>query len=194
MKGSWGERRTTPTAPSCRGGRPGYRIWYDIWDGDCHNFYATSRDGVHWIRPRLGLVDHRGSRANNLFYRRTRLDHMPQIIHTPWEADSDRRYKMVNFDFGAGSRGPAGRGYWGATSPDGIHWTDSRVIRSCPIREMWVTSSGIPTGRAISAIRSYSRRCGIPAPLGGHQLHDPVSALAPGGADPGFRTSSMTAG
>ncbi len=126
MKGSWGERRTTPYGTVLPGedGR-GYRIWYDIWDGDCHNFYATSRDGVHWIRPRLGLVDHRGSRANNLFYRRTRLDHMPQIIHTPWEADSDRRYKMVNFDFGAGSRGPAGRGYWGATSPDGIHWTDS---------------------------------------------------------------------
>ncbi len=126
MKGSWGERRTTPYGTVLPGeDGQGYRIWYDIWDGDCHNFYATSQDGIRWVRPSLGLVDRRGSRANNLFYRRTRLDHMPQIIHTPWEADSDRRYKMVNFDFGAGSRGPAGRGYWGATSPDGIHWTDS---------------------------------------------------------------------
>ena len=126
MHGSWGEQRTTPYGTVLPGedGR-GYRIWYDIWDGECHNFYATSPDGLQWVRPGLGLVDHEGSRANNLFFRRTRLDHMPQIIQTPWEADSDRRYKMVNFDFGAGSRGPAGRGYWGATSPDGIHWTET---------------------------------------------------------------------
>ena len=109
MTGSWGERRTTPYGTVLPGedGR-GYRIWYDIWDGDCHNFYATSRDGLHWIRPRLGLVEHRGSRDNNLFFHRTRLDHMPQIIHTPWEADAARRYKMVNFDsLDAGSGGGA---------------------------------------------------------------------------------------
>jgi hypothetical protein len=50
---------------------------------------------------------------------------MPQIIHTPWEADADRRYKMVNFDFRADVPGRAVRGYWGATSPDGVHWTDT---------------------------------------------------------------------
>ena len=126
MEGSWGERRTTPYGTVLPGeDGHGYRIWYDIWDGDCHNFYATSRDGVHWIRPRLGLVEHQGSRANNLFFRRTRLDHMPQIIHTPWETDADRRYKMVNFDFRADVPGRAVRGYWGATSPDGVHWTDT---------------------------------------------------------------------
>ncbi len=66
MEGSWGEERTTPYGTVLPGedGRT-YRIWYDIWDGECHNFYATSQDGLHWVRPSLGLVDHQGSRDNN---------------------------------------------------------------------------------------------------------------------------------
>ena len=30
--------------------------------------YAESRDGVHWAKPKLGLVEFRGSKDNNLFY------------------------------------------------------------------------------------------------------------------------------
>ncbi|MGZ4971435.1 MAG: hypothetical protein ACXWDN_01645 [Limisphaerales bacterium] len=30
--------------------------------------YAESRDGIHWTKPNLGLVEFRGSKANNLFY------------------------------------------------------------------------------------------------------------------------------
>ena len=123
---SWGERWTTPygTVLADEDGQ-GYRIWYDIWDGDCHNFYATSEDGLNWVRPNLGLVEHRGSKENNLFFHRTRLDHMPQVIHTPWEADPEKRYKMINFDFGARPHERSDRGYWGATSPDGVHWTET---------------------------------------------------------------------
>ena len=126
MEGSWGEERTTPYGTVLPGedGRS-YRIWYDIWDGECHNFYATSQDGLHWVRPSLGLVDHQGSRDNNLFYRRSQLDHMPQIIHTPWDVDPQKRYKMINFDFGRKPREPGAQGFWGASSADGIRWTDA---------------------------------------------------------------------
>lgn len=30
--------------------------------------YAESRDGLHWEKPKLGLVEFRGSKQNNLFY------------------------------------------------------------------------------------------------------------------------------
>src|SRR5437763_1506492 len=30
--------------------------------------YAESRDGIHWMKPKLGVVEFRGSKANNLFY------------------------------------------------------------------------------------------------------------------------------
>lgn len=30
--------------------------------------YAESRDGIHWEKPDLGIVDFRGSKKNNLFY------------------------------------------------------------------------------------------------------------------------------
>ncbi len=99
-------------------------MWYDVWDGDCHNLYATSRDGISWTKPSLGLVEHQGSKDNNLLFRRSRLDHMPQVIHTPWEQDPQHHYKLLNFDFGRSPPDHAVRGYWGAFSADGIHWTE----------------------------------------------------------------------
>ena len=31
--------------------------------------YATSRDGISWDKPELGLVDYEGSTANNIVWR-----------------------------------------------------------------------------------------------------------------------------
>lgn len=52
------------------------RIWYFAFNterrkeeldrgGYC---YAESRDGIHWQKPELGVVEFRGSKRNNLFY------------------------------------------------------------------------------------------------------------------------------
>jgi hypothetical protein len=99
----------------------GYRMWYHALPKD-HDFYrllyATSNDGIHWDKPDLGIVEYKGSTNNNIFIRRGKRDHIPSIIHTPWEADSHRRYKMINFCGTAG-------GYVYAWSTDGLHWTDS---------------------------------------------------------------------
>src|SRR5205814_9626028 len=79
----------------------GYRMWYDAyWDGECHNRYATSKDGIHWTTPELGLVSYRGSKDNNILFRRTRQDHLPQVIYTPWASNPERRYKLMNYASG----------------------------------------------------------------------------------------------
>ena len=43
-------------------------------------------------------------------------DHHPQVIHTPWDPDPNRRYKLMTFAYYDG--------YWASYSPDGIHWRD----------------------------------------------------------------------
>lgn len=101
----------------------GYRMWYHSWaHGEYRILYATSEDGLRWHKPELGLTEFRGSKKNNILFRRTREDHTPQVIHTPWETDPARRYKMINFDYGRTPPDHTVTGYWGAVSPDGIHW------------------------------------------------------------------------
>jgi len=79
-------------------------------DGLC---YATSRDGLMWEKPELGLVDFEGSKKNNLVLRGI---HAMAIHKDPREQDPVRRYKAI------GNR-VMGKTLT-ATSPDGFHWTD----------------------------------------------------------------------
>ena len=88
----------------------GYRMWYYCWgwpnDGS-HALYATSADGIHWDKSKLGLLPWKvdGS-ANNNF-----VDASGSILHTPNDPDPARRYKAIHSgDFRFSS------------SPDGLHW------------------------------------------------------------------------
>ena len=51
-----------------------YRMWYQILgrteEGVNRSYclYAQSSDGVRWEKPELGLVDFRGSKANNILF------------------------------------------------------------------------------------------------------------------------------
>lgn len=53
--------------------------------------YASSRDGVTWEKPELGLVEFQGSRANNLV---VRGPHGAGVLEDRRESDPQRRYKM----------------------------------------------------------------------------------------------------
>jgi len=101
---------------------PGYRMWYHTWSGEYRILYATSLDGLTWHKPDLGLIEYGGSTSNNILIRRTHEDHTPQVIHTPWEADPLRRYKLINYDYGRTPPDHVVSGYWGAWSDDGVHW------------------------------------------------------------------------
>src|SRR5258708_1389816 len=48
-----------------------FRIWYmlpgRLGEGSAY-CYAESSDGIHWVKPNLGLFEWKGSKANNVIY------------------------------------------------------------------------------------------------------------------------------
>ena len=76
--------------------------------------YATSKDGLAWTKPELGLVEFQGGKANNLV---VRGPHGAGVFKDRREADPQRRYKMLY------------QGMHVRFSPDGLHW--GAAIR-CP--------------------------------------------------------------
>lgn len=145
----------------------GYRMWYQGWTGkEYTNLFATSRDGLTWTKPQLGIVDFNGSTLNNIFLRRTKEDHLPQIIYTPWEKDPNRRYKLINYDYGRTKPNHLVSGFWGAYSADGIHWTDAN--RNPVLKDpgdvgnfVWDAHAkkyiGYP--KVFAPVRGFNRRC-----------------------------------
>ena len=113
----------------------GYRMWYQGYNERGNfgglrgyvNAYATSADGIRWDKPNLGIFRWRDSTENNMFLARKHSpgdDHNPQIIHTPWETDPQKKFKMITYTYAANRDTSEDEGYWGSYSPDGIHWTD----------------------------------------------------------------------
>lgn len=80
--------------------------------------YATSGDGVKWVRPALGLHQFAGERANNIVVR-----DCPNVgvFRDEAETDPSRRYKMA-YDVGLGK--PRVR-----FSADGIHWSEGLEVK-----------------------------------------------------------------
>ena len=77
--------------------------------------YATSKDGIHWEKPELGLVEFDGSTRNNLV---RRPSHGTGIGKDPYDPDPVRRYKMFSLMDDRDNQEAV------AFSPDGVHWAD----------------------------------------------------------------------
>ena len=126
------------------GGR--FRMWYVAFDDDATNpvpsarwraAYAESSDGLHWMKPTLGLVDYKGSKDNNLIL----TDPSPlgfvnlKVLADADDPDPRRRYKIsthVYFRHNTrlGTLAPF-------ASADGLHWkllTDA-TPRSAELRK-----------------------------------------------------------
>ena len=82
-----------------------------IHDVGWYLLYATSKDGITWDKPELGLHKFDGDSRNNIVARDTPNAGVFKDTHDP---DSARRYKMV-YDVGLGE--PRVR-----FSADGMHW------------------------------------------------------------------------
>ena len=79
--------------------------------------YAESPDGLEWVRPELGLLDHAGSRANNFVIHAGRIE---GLFYEPDDPCPARRFKaLVLHEPDYVDR----EGYYFYTSPDGLRWT-----------------------------------------------------------------------
>jgi hypothetical protein len=110
-----------------------YRMFYKAWqlsivDGKLvqpHPLfacYAESADGMHWEKPRLGLVEFEGSTDNNILLATGPLDgvdidpgHVAVFKDDNPNAPPEARYKAF-------VRSPKPLGLVPLASPDGIHW------------------------------------------------------------------------
>lgn len=112
-----------------------FKMWYVIttqskdqyWEGGRRTAYATSKDGIHWDRPILNLVEVNGSKQNNCI-----IPQMGSLTYTILHDPSDppcRRYKMIFQVESSETR-------WArfhiplniAYSSDGIHWDRPRHV------------------------------------------------------------------
>ncbi len=85
--------------------------------------YAESRDGIHWSRPSLGLIEFEGSKDNNIVWSGNRAgahNFSPFKDGNP-DAPDSQRYKAVGSGYIDGK--PVLLGF---VSPDGIHWSKVR--------------------------------------------------------------------
>ncbi len=82
--------------------------------------YATSRDGLSWEKPRLGLVEFEASKANNLV---VRGPHGAGVFRDSRDPDPARRFKL----FARAS--DSVRQMAVAFSPDGLRWSPRTL---CP--------------------------------------------------------------
>ncbi|MBL8212300.1 MAG: hypothetical protein JNK87_16415 [Bryobacterales bacterium] len=105
--------------------------------------YAESRDGVHWERPELGLVEFRGNKKNNL----VRVEPESEPLSRPYDyvsvmrddedKDASRRYKMVYIAYQDECKCSVAVT---AAGPDGLRW---KMMAKGPMTEGGFESSGL---------------------------------------------------
>jgi hypothetical protein len=91
------------------------------FDGDSSEMtrYCESRDGIHWIRPKLGLHEINGSRDNNVILHEKSVCHnFSPFLDTRPGVPKEERFKALA---GTILRNPGG-GLVAFASGDGIHW------------------------------------------------------------------------
>lgn len=83
-----------------------------------HICYAESTDGIHWVKPSLGLCEYEGSKDNNILFITDTMDAF-HVFMDP-NAPAAERYKSVFTK--------PGHQLWCATSSDGIRFTDGWML------------------------------------------------------------------
>ena len=112
-----------------------YRMWYRtaLSKSPHYTGYAESLDGIHWVKPDLGLIEYDGSTRNNIVWpvpggKGAVLSFFKD--KNPAAAASER-YKAIGI---ASEKKPSGEGsravFYGMVSGDGLRW---RNVQQEPI-------------------------------------------------------------
>jgi hypothetical protein len=80
--------------------------------------YATSKDGINWEKPDLGLVEYNGSKKNNIIWRGPHGAGIFKDIH---EKDPAKRYKVIF------------QGMAVSFSSDGISWNEKTKVNGVEV-------------------------------------------------------------
>lgn len=96
----------------------------NAWEEHAFLCYAESQDGVHWVKPKLGIVAFDGSTANNILMRSV----VDGTVFVDPNAPPEKRYKMLH------TVGPHAGGLRVSYSADGVHFTtpEQPVSPWCP--------------------------------------------------------------
>jgi hypothetical protein len=87
---------------------------------DQYTCYAESKDGIHWTKPTLNLVEYQGSTANNIVWKGLISHNLSPFRDTNPNARPDELYKAVGHN----------SCHYALASPDGIHW---RLLQEKPV-------------------------------------------------------------
>jgi len=102
--------------------RTGYRMWYHTLRTNkacsdaSRELYATSTDGINWVKPILNLRVGCGATTNNMYFTRPTPGGLTSVMQTPWDPDPAQRYKFMSYDSGD---------FWAAWSSNGINVVDA---------------------------------------------------------------------
>ncbi len=104
-----------------------FKMWYFTGRGGSGICYATSKDGLKWEKPSLGIYEHKGSRDNNIVLSGEQAGgrvFMPSIIK------KGSGYEMYIYI--------KSKGLYRALSDDGLHWnlTADRVLSANEMGEL----------------------------------------------------------
>ena len=105
--------------------------------------YAESRDGVHWEKPELGLVEFRGNTKNNLIPIEPQSEPLSRpydyvsILRDNEDRDPERRYKMAYIARGTECGCSVAMT---AVSRDGLRW---KLMSNRPMTDGGYESSGL---------------------------------------------------
>ncbi|MEA3400417.1 MAG: hypothetical protein U9R79_04155 [Armatimonadota bacterium] len=102
-----------------------FRVWYDSLGQDYDHLgsdfrqigYAESEDGIHFVKPSLGIVEIGGSTANNIVIRENIGG---GVVWIDPRASEHERYRSLRKTRPSGELALH-------SSPDGVHWTLTRT-------------------------------------------------------------------